>query len=96
MPDLWELDLFETRLDDWIGREHPPEWLQVHLLEWIPTRRINPRDGAHLEAGFENLWAIQVHGSSDGYRAVLCSYWILDTDRMVRCDNFGWLSLPII
>ncbi len=96
MPDLWDLDYFETRLDDWIGREHPPEWLQLTLLEWIPTRKLDPKRGAHLEPGFDDLWAIQVPGTSDGYRAVLCSYWIREHKRRVECDNYGWLSLPII
>ncbi len=96
MADLWTLNLFDTYFDRWVQQDQPPDWLQATVLAWIPTRRLDPTRGARAEPGFADLWRIQIPGSSDGHRAVLCSYWIFKADRLVRCDNYGWLSLPII
>lgn len=56
----------------------------------------DPYSGMTRQPGFPNLWFGPVpetmHG--DG-RVVTCSYWIVETTRAVRCDNFTILSWPL-
>lgn len=56
----------------------------------------DPYHGVRREPGFDNLWLGIVPNSDNGKgQIVVCSYWIDESRRTVRCDNFGTLNLPI-
>jgi hypothetical protein len=45
---------------------------------------------------FENLWHGAIPGSDDGAgRVVACSYWIVESQHLVRCNSFATLGLPL-
>jgi hypothetical protein len=47
------------------------------------------------ERGFDNLWYGMVPGTEFHGSAVVCSYFVDELNRQVRCDSFATLSLPI-
>jgi hypothetical protein len=60
------------------------------------TRYDDPYKGVRRAHGFPNLWFGVVPESDDGKgQVVVCSYWIEEAARRVRCDSFATLSLPI-
>lgn len=91
----WRLDGFEERLDAWAEREgeNVDQNLILFVLGWVLTRGVDPYEGAEREPGFPNLWSAWVPEVRDAEgRGVLCSYWIDEATRVVRCDNYGLLS----
>lgn len=75
---------------------HPSDDLRFIVLEWVITRYNDPYQGVKRESGFDNLWFGPIPNSQDGCgHVVTCSYWIQESTRTVRCDNFGTLSLPL-
>jgi hypothetical protein len=92
---LWRLDGFEERFDQWVAREQPSAELQAVVAEWIPTRKLDPYRGARPEPQVDGLWWMRVPGTSDGFRVVICSYFPLAADRVVRCALFGTVGLPV-
>lgn len=100
MPDqlpLWKLEGFLESLDDWAEREHPNEELRRLVTAWLLTRFDDPYQGVTRQEGFDNLWFGPVPESDRGGdgTVVTCSYWIYESSRTVRCDNFGTLNLPL-
>jgi hypothetical protein len=99
VPDgvhLWALEHFIERFDAWVELESPNDDLRFIVMEWVFTRRDDPYQGVRREPGFDNLWFGAVPNSQDGCgHVVTCSYWIQESNRTVRCDNFGTLSLPL-
>ncbi|MFI5895613.1 hypothetical protein ACIA5D_36515 [Actinoplanes sp. NPDC051513] len=91
---LWNLDRFPQRLALWRDREQPPAEVLAVVEEWIPTRRFDPRRGAQLERAEDDFWWARVPGSHYDGQIVICSYWIVAADRVVRCDLFSTLSWP--
>jgi hypothetical protein len=92
----WKLEGFLDRLDAWAERESPEGDLQLIVTAWIMNRYEDPYQGMRREKGFENLWFGAVpntlHKSS---AVVVCSYWIEESIRTVRCDSFATLNLPL-
>ncbi|MGH3764225.1 MAG: hypothetical protein ACRDS0_23060 [Pseudonocardiaceae bacterium] len=92
----WALESFLERFDSWVELESPKDDLRYVVMTWILTRYDDPYQGVRREEGFENLWFGAVPKSDDGAgNVVVCSYWIKESTRIVRCDNFGTLSLPL-
>jgi hypothetical protein len=97
VPDQqpWQLENFLERLDDWIAREGPAHDLVLVVTAWLLSRMEDPYQGARREAGFDNLWFGVIPNSGDHAGHVVgCSYWIFESRRAVRCDNFGLLNWP--
>ena len=92
---LWDLDLFPERLQVWRELEHPSPGVLAVVEEWIPTRKIDPLQGARLERQADNFWVARIpHTLHDGH-IVICSYWIDRAAGLVKCDLFGTLALPV-
>lgn len=93
--DGWQLQNFGIRLDEWISQESPDADLRYLVTEWVLTRFDTPYQGMRRESGFENLWWGAVPGSRRGGRIVVCSYFIEEQTRTVRCNSIATLSLPL-
>jgi hypothetical protein len=92
----WKLEGFLERFDAWAEREVLTPDQRVFVIHWIMSRSEDPYQGVRREPGFPNLWWGVVPNSSDGKgNVVVCSYWIQETTRTVRCDNFGLLRWPV-
>ena len=66
------------------------------VLNWLLGRIDNPYEGLKGEQGFDNLWfgAVPRSVDEDG-TVVVCSLWIDEPARVVRCDRIATLSTPI-
>ena len=65
-------------------REPPPAWRLEDFLERFEA------------AGIENRWFGAVPNTEDGLgHVVTCAYWIEASRRVVRCDSFATLDLPL-
>jgi len=92
----WTLDKFPERFRAWLELESPSDNLRRIVGNWVLTRYDDPYQGAERVEGFPNLWFGQIPNSrDDSGHVVTCSYWIEESSRTVRCDNFGTLSLPL-
>ena len=91
----WVLEDFEARLDQWIEVESPADNLRILVTAWVLSRFDDPYAGVHREPDFGNLWFGPVPGSVHEGRVVVCSYWIYEAERTVRCDSIATLNLPI-
>ena len=95
-PKVWTLENFEACLDAWIERERPPDELRILVTAWVLARFDDPYVDVRREPSFDNLWFGAVHGSVHGEgRVVVCSYWVQERQRTVRCDSVATLNLPI-
>jgi hypothetical protein len=95
-PNIWALENFEVCLDAWIELERPSDDLRFLVTAWVLTRFDDPYVGVRREPSFDNLWFGAVPGSVHGEgRVVVCSYWVHESQRMVRCDSVATLNLPI-
>ena len=99
MPDshqVWTLENFLDRLDQWVELEGPPEQVRLTATAWIMTRVDDPYEGVRRAPGFENLWFGPIPGSGHGPGLVAaCSYWIFERERRLRCDSFASLARPL-
>lgn len=93
----WKLEGFLDRFDMWADRENIDQDLRCIVTAWILSRADDPfADGVRREPDFENLWFGPIPDSQDGKgNVVVCSYWVIAAERIVRCDNFGLLSFPV-
>jgi hypothetical protein len=92
----WTLEGFLDRLDGWIAQEHPPDNVVLVVTHWLLSRFDDPYLGMQREPGFDNLWFGPVPESEHGQGQVaVCSYWIQESTRTVRCDNIATLNLPV-
>lgn len=92
----WQLENFGEALDRWIDTQQPSADLRLIVTEWVLSRFDDPYRGVHRVAGFDNLWYGQVPRTLHGaHLVVTCSYWITETEKVVRCDNLATLSLPL-
>lgn len=94
-PFLWKLAGFEAKLDASIALETPDEDVRYIVTEWILTRFSDPYQGVRREPGFPNLWFGAVPESARAGRVVVCSYWLVESERRVSCNSFGTLRLPL-
>lgn len=98
MPDaaLWRLERFLSEFDAWTEREHPSDDLLVLVTEWMVGRQDDPYRGVRRVPPFDNLWHGWVPDSQDETgRVVVCSYWIVESQHLVRCNSFATLDLPL-
>ena len=70
------------------------------MIDWIFTRITDPFVNARRVEGFEDYWQAVVprseHFDDDAERCgVVCLYWLDVQRRIVRCDRFASLGLPI-
>ena len=91
----WRLDKFESGLDAWISLESPDDDIRLLVTAWVLTRFDDPYQGVRREPGFPNLWFGAIPSSVQAGQIVVCSYWIYDRERRVRCNNFATLNLPL-
>jgi hypothetical protein len=92
----WKPEGFVERFDAWVELEEPTDDIRLFVMAWIMSRFDDPYQDGRREQGFPNLWYAVVPGSDDGRgHVVVCSYWIEESTRTVRCDNFGTLSWPV-
>jgi hypothetical protein len=95
-PKVWTLHNFEVCLDAWIELERPSDDLRLLVTSWVLTRFDDSYVGVRREPGFDNLWFGAVPGSvHDEGRVAVCSYWVHELQRTVRCDSVATLNLPI-
>jgi hypothetical protein len=95
-PVLWRLERFLSEFDAWVQRDGPSVDLRVLVSEWMLGRQDDPYRGVRREASFENLWYGPIPDSDDGTgRVVVCSYWIVESEHVVRCNSFATLALPL-
>lgn len=92
---LWTLAGFVEGADTWIERDSPDDDLRVIVLDWIIGRCEDPYRGVRRESGFPNLWYGVVPHSRRDATAVLCSYWVVESDHLIRCESIATLGLPI-
>jgi hypothetical protein len=91
----WSLVDFEVRVEEWIENEDPDADLRNVVINWILSRIEDPYADARREPGFENLWYSVIPGSiHPGPMVVVCSYFVLETTRTVRCDQIASLAYP--
>lgn len=92
----WALAEFGRCLKEWKYRDAPDETLRDLVLDWIVTRRVDPYRGVVRAPDFANLWYGTVPGSEHGDKAVLVTYWIVETAHQVNGESIATLSAPII
>ena len=91
----WIPEGFEDCIRVWDETEHPPNDLRSWVVEWIFTRLDDPYQGVKREPGFPNLWWGVVPGTLHGDgKVVVCSYWVVESSRVVRCASLASLSWP--
>ncbi len=90
----WTLEGFLERLDAWAALESPTDDLRLIVTAWVMTRFDDPYQGVRREPGFDNLWFGTIPGTAASGTVVVCSYWIEESSRTVRCDNFATLNSP--
>jgi hypothetical protein len=91
---LWDLDRFPDRLALWRDLENPPDNVLAVVEEWIPTRKLDPLRGARRQREEDNFWLAMIPGSVHDGNVVVCSFWVIRAEHLVRCDLFGTLALP--
>lgn len=93
----WELAGFEDAFERWVNLEEPAPELRIRVVNWMFTRREDPYEGMIRESSFPNLWYGEVSGSLHGTgQVVVCTMWIEESTRTVRCDMIATLNPPII
>lgn len=92
----WRIDGFLERVEIWGDEQAASIDLRIVVTEWVFSRYDDPYAGARREEGFENLWYVVVpnsaHGNGD---VVICSFWIDEEARVVRCDNVATVGWPV-
>ncbi len=76
-------------------QESPDDDIQLIVLAWIMTRYDDPYRGVRRDGDFPNLWFGPVPGTIVRGTVVACSYWIEESGRVVVCNSFATLGLPI-
>lgn len=93
---VWTLENFEECLDASIESERPSDDLRILVTAWVLTRFDDPYADVRREPSFDNLWFGAVPGSVRAHgRVVVCSHWVHESQRTVRCDSVATLNLPI-
>ena len=95
LPSFWQLENFVERLDAWIANENPSEDLRIVVTEWVVARFDNPYTDVSREPDFPNLWFGPIPETQHSGQVVVCSYWIVEDERLVRCDQIASLRRPL-
>ncbi|MFI1194160.1 hypothetical protein ACH4T9_12995 [Micromonospora sp. NPDC020750] len=93
-PHLWQLRGFEQHLDIWIATEQPDQDLINLVTAWVLSRFEDPYQGVRRELGFDNLWWGHIPLSLRDGTVVVCSYFVHEQDRALKCNSIAPLSLP--
>jgi hypothetical protein len=94
----WKLEGFTEWLEIWEKNEPASavhDGLRRTVIAWIMNRHSDPYQGARRQEGFENYWFGEIPGTYHDGQVVVCSYWIEERTRTVRCDQLGTLSWPV-
>ena len=92
----WVPEGFDECLQRWDELEKPPDDLRSWVVEWSFTRLDDPYQGVRREPGFANLWWGVVPGTlHEGDKVVVCSYWVVESIHVVRCESLATLSFPL-
>lgn len=95
-PAGWLLVRFGEHLDLWEKLEAPDLDTRLMVVGWVMTRQDDPYVDVRREAGFQNLWFGRIPGTLDGNSSmVICSYFIFESTKIVRCNSICRLSLPV-
>ena len=95
-PSGWHLVRFIEHLNRWAEIELPDPDTRLRVTAWVMARHDDPYSGVRREPGFPNLWFGRIPDTLDEHgTVVICSYFILATTRVIRCNGIGRLSLPI-
>lgn len=90
--NLWG---FTEALDRWIAVEAPGGRLRRDVTSWVLSRFDDPYVGVRRETEFPNLWWGAVPGSHEDGTVVVCSYFVEEASRTVRCDTIATLNEPV-
>lgn len=93
MTKLYELQGFLAAFDDWIMHTEVSVHRRVQTYAWVMTRVEHPYEGARREG--PDYWFATVPRTASEGQIVVCSFWIFEKSKTVKCDNFGILSLPV-
>lgn len=92
---LWKLVGFQEYLDYWIASDKPSQDLVCVVAAWMVGRVDDPYQGMVRESSMPNLWYGPVPGSDEGGMVVVCSYFVEESTRTVKCIGLATLSRPI-
>lgn len=96
LPSFWQGENFNDRFTTWLETERPPDPIRRIVANWIVTRFDNPYEGARRDLDIAaNYWFARIPGTQLHGHVVVCGYWIHEMERIVRCDIFATLSLPL-
>jgi hypothetical protein len=94
-PSSWIPLDFEDRIARWIDRDgFRDDDLRLEVVSWIINQLHDPYDGVKPVASLPGLYQGTIPHTEIRGTAVLCSYWIDNDARTVRCDNIATLALP--
>lgn len=68
---------------------------RIAVLAWMVSRGADPYAGARREDVAPNCWLAKIPGTFHGGQMVVCTYFIYEETRTVRCDMLTTLALPI-
>jgi hypothetical protein len=69
---------------------------RIFIIDWIMSRAEDPYQGVQRERGFENLWwGVIPNTDDDAGKVVVCTYWVNESSRTVRCDMLALLNRPV-
>lgn len=69
--------------------------LRIAVLDWIISRGGDPYAGARRENGAPNQWLAKIPRTFHGGQWVVCTFYIYEETKTVRCDMLTTLSPPI-
>lgn len=68
---------------------------RIAVLEWMVSRGADPYAGARREHGAPNQWLAKIPGTLHDGHMVVCTFYIYEATKTVRCDMLTTLGLPI-
>ena len=68
---------------------------RIAVLDWMVSRGADPYAGARRESGAPNQYLAKIPGTFHGGQVVVCTFYVYEETRTVRCDMLTTLSPPI-
>lgn len=65
------------------------------VLDWMISRGTDPYAGARREDVAENYWLAKIPQTFHDGQMVVCTFYVYEETRTVRCDMLVTLSLPV-
>jgi hypothetical protein len=93
----WQLERFLLELDLWIEREPDlGDDARLPVLAWVQSRMDDPYLDVRREEQIDNLWyGVIPHAPAPGGRVAVGSYFVFETQKLVRCNSFALLHPPV-